>query len=50
MMLMWVPLDFFKFYELRMKENALPDKIEGRNKYLVSHERGCHESLRLYET
>lgn len=35
MMLMWVPLDFFKFYELRMKENALPDKIEGRNKYLV---------------
>lgn len=32
---MWVPLDFFKFYELRMKENALPDKVEGRNKYLV---------------
>ncbi|WP_044272049.1 ABC transporter permease [Bacteroides timonensis] len=35
MMLMWVPVDFFKLYDLQLIEGTLPEEIDRHSQYLV---------------
>jgi len=35
MMLMWVPVQFFKLYNLQLTEGTLPEKVDGYAQYLI---------------